>query len=77
MPAPKLSKRLLMTFDTIANKEITLTVDDPKSSIQKEDIKKVMDLIVEKGVFEPSGCLLTASKEAKIVTTDTTEYKLV
>ncbi|MGL5750969.1 MAG: DUF2922 domain-containing protein [Paraclostridium sp.] len=69
--------RLLMTFKDQDEKRVSLTVDEPKSDIIEAEIKDVMDLVVSKNIFAPSGLDLVSAVEAKLVVTDTTEYDLV
>ena len=72
-----ITKKLVMTFKNEADEKISLTVDDPKNDIKEADIKTVMDLIIAKNIFAPKGCDLVSAIEAKVVTTDTTDYDLV
>ena len=70
-------KRLLMTFMSELDRKVSIAVDDPREDIAEDEIKEVMDLIVEKNIFAPNGCDLVATVDAKIVVTDTTEFDLV
>lgn len=70
-------KRLLMTFMSELDRKVSIAVDDPREDIAEDEIKEVMDLIVEKNIFAPNGADLVATVEAKIVVTDTTEFDLV
>lgn len=69
--------KLLMTFLTRTGRKVSLFVTDPKDNLTEAEIKAVMDLIVEKNVFSPSGENIVSSKDAKIVQTSTTDYDLV
>ncbi len=69
--------RLIMTFKTELDKNVSLSVDNPRTDLTEEEISDAMDLIVAKGIFKPNGVPLVSSLEAKVVTTDTTEYDLV
>ncbi len=71
------AKRLLMTFKNHEDKKISIGIDNPKEGIAETDIKNVMDIILEKNIFNPNGMELLKKEEAKIVVTDTTEYDLV
>ena len=71
------AKRLLMTFKNREDKKISIGIDNPKEGIAETDIKNVMDVILEKNIFQPNGMELLKKEEAKIVVTDTTEYDLV
>ena len=70
-------KRLLMTFMSELDRKVSIAIDDPREDIAEDEIKEVMDLIVEKNIFAPNGCDLVSAVEAKVVVTDTTEYDLV
>lgn len=71
------NKKLVMTFKNEVDKEVTISIDDPKDDITEQQIKAAMDLIVEKGIFKKGNYALTAVVDAKIVNTQTTEYDLV
>lgn len=70
--------RLLMVFSTSLGKKVSIYIQDPREDLTESEIKNAMDLIVEKNVFQNSvGDDLVGTVEAKIVTTDTTEYDLI
>ncbi|MGL5713771.1 DUF2922 domain-containing protein [Clostridium chrysemydis] len=69
--------KLLMTFMTQYGRKVSLFVTDPRENITEAEIKAVMDLIVEKNIFLPSGEDIVTAKDAKIVQTETTEFDLV
>ncbi len=69
--------RLIMTFKTELDKKVSLSVDNPREDITEEEISDVMTLILTKDIFQPNGSSLVSMVEAKVVTTDTTEYDLV
>ena len=69
--------RLIMTFKTELDKNVSLSVDNPRTDLTEEEISDAMTLIVAKGIFKPNGVPLVSMVEAKRVTTDTTEYDLV
>ena len=71
------SKKLVMIFRNAAGKNVTISIDDPKDDLTEEQIKTAMELIVEKNVFKKNDYAFVEAVEAKIVTTDTTEYDLV
>lgn len=70
-------KRLLMNFMSELDRKVSIAIDDPREDITEDEIKEVMDLIVEKNIFAPNGADLVDTVEAKIVVTDTTEFDLV
>ncbi|MEF9991881.1 MAG: DUF2922 domain-containing protein [Romboutsia sp.] len=69
--------RLLMTFEDSTQRRVSLSIDDPRPDLTEEEIKNVMDLIVEKDVFSPKGGSLEVVLEAKILETSTTSHDLV
>lgn len=69
--------RLIMTFMTEVGKKVSLSVDNPRTNISEEDISDVMTLIIAKDVFVPNGTSLASMVDAKVVTTDVTEYEIV
>ncbi|MBO3443480.1 DUF2922 domain-containing protein [Clostridium sp. CCUG 7971] len=68
--------RLIMTFKTDGEKNVSVSVDDPRTDITEEDIKDAMDLLLLKDVFAPNGEGFISKVDAKIVTTDTQEFDL-
>ena len=72
----KNAKRLVMVFATNKEKNVSLSVDNPKSSLNETQIKSAMETIVAQNIFAPNGEDLVKCVEAKIVTTKTDEYDL-
>ncbi|MGL4797669.1 MAG: DUF2922 domain-containing protein [Paraclostridium sp.] len=70
------TKKLVMTFLTGVGRKISLSVDDPREDLTEAQIIAAMDLVVEKNIFAPYGSNLASTVEAKVVSTDTTEYDL-
>lgn len=71
------TKKLVMTFLTGVGRKISLSIDDPRENLTEAEVIAVMDLIVEKNIFAPYGSNLASTVEAKVVSTDTTEYDLI
>ena len=71
------SLKLMMTFKTAGDKTINLSIDDPRSDINEEEVQNAMNLIVDKNIFTPYGSELVSGVDAKIVLTDTQEFDLV
>lgn len=71
------SKKLVLVFKNSVDKQMTLTIDDPKESITEAEIKTAMDLIVAKNVFKKNGNTIVSAVEARVVNTQTDEYDLV
>ena len=70
------TKRLVMTFKTTDDKQVTLSVDNPREDITDSEINYAMDLVVSINIFAPNGADIVSAVEAKVVVTDTTSYDL-
>lgn len=68
------SLKLMMTFKTAGDKTINLSIDDPRSDINEEEVQNAMNLIVEKNIFAPGDYDIKEALKAKIVQTETTEF---
>ena len=68
------SLKLMMTFKTVGDKTINLSIDDPRSDISEEEVQNAMNLIVEKNIFSPGDFDIKEALKAKIVQTETTEF---
>ena len=71
------TKKLLMTFKTDEDKNVSISVEDPKPNLTESEILEAMNLIIEKDVFMPNGEALVEKVGAKVVETETQEYELV
>ena len=71
------NKKLLMTFKTDEDKNVSISVEDPKPNLTESEILEAMNLIIEKDVFMPNGEALVEKVGAKVVETETQEYDLV
>ena len=71
------TKKLVMVFKNSVGKNVSISIEDPKYNITETEIKTTMELIVEKNIFKKNDYAFVEAVEAKIVTTDTTEYDLV
>ena len=74
--AVKNAKKLVMVFATNGEKNVSLSVDNPKASLKEAQIKSAMETIVAQNIFAPNGEDLVKCVEAKLVTTNTNEYDL-
>ncbi len=72
----KVTKKLVMTFKTDYDRNVSLSVDNPKSSLNENTIKTAMQTIVDQNIFAPAGEQLVSLVEAKIVITNTDEYEI-
>lgn len=69
-------KKLTMTFKNTLGNSFSIAVNDPRADIKEQEIMDVMDLILEKGIFQPKGYDLVSCVSAKVVESTTTEYDL-
>ena len=72
----KNAKKLVMVFGTNKEKNVSLSIDKPKASLNETQIKSAMETIAAQNIFAPNGEDLVKCVEAKIVTTNTNEYDL-
>ena len=72
----EVTKRLVMVFKSTADKQVSISIDNPREDVTEQEIKDVMDLILSSNIFLPNGEELVSLVEAKIVVTNTTEYEL-
>ncbi len=72
----KTTKKLVMTFKTDHDRNVSISVDNPKPSLSEGTIKTAMQTIVDENIFAPAGEQLVSLVEAKIVVTNTDEYEL-
>ncbi len=72
----KVTKKLVMTFKTDYDRNVSISVDNPKSNLQESAIKTAMQTIVTQNVFAPNDEQLVSLVEAKIVVTNTDEYEI-
>lgn len=69
--------KLVMTFENEDGGKVNLSIVDPREDIEEQEIREVMQLVVDKDIFEPNQLSLVKPLYAKIVNTQTTEFDLV
>lgn len=69
--------KLIMSFKASDDKRVSISVDNPRADLNESEIISAMEIILAKDVFAPNGASLASLLDAKVVTTDTTEYDLV
>ena len=69
--------KLVMAFENEDGGKVNLSIVDPKGGIQEQEIREVMELVVEKDIFQPNQLSLVKPLYARIVNTETTEFDLV
>ena len=70
-------KKLMMTFKTDEDKNISISLDDPRQNLTEQEIQNAMNIILNNDIFAPNGEALVSLVGAKIVETGTTEFDLV
>ena len=73
----KVTKKLLMTFKTDEDTNVSISVDDPRENLSEQEVIDAMNVILNADIFYPKGNTLVSLVGAKIVETGTTEFDLV
>ena len=73
----EIKKKLMMTFKTDEDKNISISLDDPRENLIEQEIHNAMNIILNNDIFAPNGETLISLVGAKIVETGTTEFDLV
>ena len=71
------TKKLLMTFKTDEDKNVSISIEDPKDNLTESQILEAMNVIIANNVFAPNGEALVEKVGANVVETETQEYDLV
>jgi len=73
----EVKKKLMMTFKTDEDKNVSISLDDPRENVTEQEIHDAMNIILNNDIFAPNGETLVSLVGAKIVETGTTEFDLV
>ena len=73
----EVKKKLMMTFKTDEDKNVSISLDDPRDNITEQGIQDAMNIILNNDIFAPNGETLVSLVGAKIIETGTTEFDLV
>ena len=73
----EVKKKLMMTFKTDEDKNISISLDDPRQNLTEQEIQNAMNIILNNDIFSPNGETSISLVGAKIVETGTTEFDLV
>ncbi|WIF96121.1 DUF2922 domain-containing protein [Caminicella sporogenes] len=65
-----MTSKLEMIFLNQSDKKSKIVVDSPKSDITEHEIKTVMQMIIDKNIFNTTGGDLVAINSARIIETD-------
>lgn len=68
-----MSKTLQLQFETALGKNITISVDEPKSNLTETDLQTGIQAIIASNAFQSDGSPLAVIKSAKVVDRTVTE----
>ena len=71
-----MAKTLELQFGTEFGKTVRISVDNPKEPIDEEVVKLSMAQIITADVFTTASGKLVASKGARVINRDVTDYEL-
>ena len=69
--------KLVMVFKNTLGNSFSITVDDPKTDLEEQEIIDAMNLIKSKNKFQQKGYDIAECVSAKVVDSTVTEYDLV
>ena len=64
---------LRMVFLNQVNKQVTLSLNNPKDTLTAADVQGVMDTVITKNIFTSTGGDLVSKVSARIIDTTTNE----
>lgn len=67
------TQTLRMTFLNQGNKNVTLSLDNPREDVTAAEVQATMDLIIARNIFTSTGGDLVSKVNARIIDTTTTE----
>ena len=67
------TQSLRMTFLSQGNRNVTLSLDNPRNDLTAAEVQAAMDLIIARNIFTSSGGDLVSKVSARIIDTTTTE----
>ena len=67
------TQTLRLTFLNQANRNVTLSLENPRDNLTAAEVQGVMDTIIAKNIFTSSGGDLVSKVSATIIDTTTTE----
>ncbi len=68
-----MAKTLQLKFNTVAGKNVLLTVDNPRSNLTAPEVVAAMQEIITSAVFGKDGFPLSEAVSAKIIERNATE----
>lgn len=64
-------KVVRLVFSVADGGTLTMTLPSPKTDLTPEQVEQIMDLLIEKNIFDLTGGDLVAKRDAKIIETVT------
>lgn len=68
-----MSKTLQLQFETAHGKNVTISVDEPKSTLTETEVQAGMQAIIASNAFQSDGSPLVVIKKAQVVDRTVTE----
>lgn len=68
-----MSKTLQLKFETAHGKNVTISVDEPKSTLTEAEVLTGMQAIIASNAFQSDGSSLSVIKNAQVVDRTVTE----
>jgi hypothetical protein len=65
------SKTLRMVFRNQAGKNVTVSLDNPRSDVTSAEIEAAMDLVIARNIFTSSGGDLVSKQDIRIIDSTT------
>ncbi|MFA4885981.1 MAG: DUF2922 domain-containing protein [Desulfotomaculaceae bacterium] len=65
------ARTLRMVFLNQAGKNVTITLDNPRSDITTAEIQTAMDLVVARNIFTSAGGDLVSKQDIKVIDSST------
>jgi len=72
-----MAQTLELTFINAADKNFTISLDNPREGLTGTEVKAVMDMIVSKNIFRTSGGDVVQPARARLINKDITELELL
>lgn len=67
------AKTLRMVFRNQAGKNVTITLDNPRSDLTAAEIQTAMDLVIARNIFTSSGGDLVSKQDIRIIDSTTND----
>lgn len=65
-----MTRILQMIFNNTAGRSSTISVHDPKDALGTAEVEGVMQLVVDRNIFQTAGGEIVSAREARLVTRD-------